>query len=552
MPSLDFKGKPLVYSHHLSVPARALAVDAKKSLPPKGGKPALDDNLIIHGDNLHALKALLPRYAGKVNCIYIDPPYNTGNEGWAYNDNVNSPLMQAWLKNKGPVDGEDLERHDKWLCMMWPRLQLLHELLADDGVIFISIDDNEQHHLRLIMDEIFGEQNFIQNIIWQKKYSPQNDAKYFSDMHDFVICYAKNKIQGDVKDGWKRNLLARSDEMDGRYKNPDNDPRGVWKPSDFSVKTYSEEYDYAVTTPSGRVVNPPQGRSWRTSKDNYETLIKENRVFFGKRGDAVPQIKRFLSEVKQGVVPLSIWRYKDVGHNQDARKELKELFADAEFPFETPKPVSLIKRILEIATNKNSLILDSFAGSGTTAQAVLELNQQDGGRRRFILVECEANIADTITAERVRRIIKGVPEAKEARLKKGLGGSFTYCTLGAEINAENMLHGKNLPSYDTLAQHLFFTATGTSPDKLRPKTRRGKDGFFYETAARRFYLIYEPNLRFLRANDSALNSERAERIAKELKQANKTALVFATHKFMGQKELTAMGITFCGLAYGVE
>ena len=193
MPTLDFKGKQLVYAHHLTVPSRTLEPDAKKSLPLKGSKPSLDDNLIIHGDNLHALKALMPRYAGRVNCIYIDPPYNTGNEGWIYNDNVNSPMMQEWLKDKSPVDGEDLERHDKWLCMMWPRLQLLRELLAENGVIFISIDDNEHHRLRMMMDEIFGEENFVATIIWEKVYSPKSSAKYFSENHDFVAVYARNK-----------------------------------------------------------------------------------------------------------------------------------------------------------------------------------------------------------------------------------------------------------------------------------------------------------------------------------------------------------------------
>ena len=193
MPTLEFKGKTTVYAHHLSVPARPLAIAVKKSLPLLGKKPSLADNLVIHGDNLHALKALLPIYAGKVNCIYIDPPYNTGNEGWMYNDNVNSPQLRAWLQDKNTVDGEDLERHDKWLCMMWPRVQLLRELLAEDGVIFVSIDDHEQHHLRMVMDEVFGAENFVSNIVWQKKYAPANDAKYFSANHDFVLCYAKQK-----------------------------------------------------------------------------------------------------------------------------------------------------------------------------------------------------------------------------------------------------------------------------------------------------------------------------------------------------------------------
>ena len=223
MPTLDFKGKSLVYAHHLSIPARTLEPDAKKSLPPKGQKRSLDDNLIVHGDNLHALKALMPRYAGKIKCIYIDPPYNTGNERWLYNDNVNSPMMQEWLKDKSPVDGEDLERHDKWLCMMWPRLNLLRELLAENGAIFVSIDDNEAHHLRQIMDEIFGEENFVANIVWQKRYVSNVTARFLSDMHDHVVCYAK------TLDNFSVYKLPRTPKQEADYKNPDNDLRGPWR-----------------------------------------------------------------------------------------------------------------------------------------------------------------------------------------------------------------------------------------------------------------------------------------------------------------------------------
>ena len=243
MPTLDFKGKQLIYAHHLTVPSRTLEPDAQKSLPPKDQKPSLDDNLIIHGDNLHALKALMPRYAGRVNCIYIDPPYNTGNENWVYNDNVNSPLMQEWLKGKSPVDGEDLERHDKWLCMMWPRLHLLRELLAGSGVIFISIDDNEQHHLRMMMGEIFGGENFVATVIWEKVYSPKNSAKYFSDNHDFIVVYARNKAE------FKLGLLPRTEEADARYANPDNDPRELWKPGDLSARNPYSKGTYAIKCP---------------------------------------------------------------------------------------------------------------------------------------------------------------------------------------------------------------------------------------------------------------------------------------------------------------
>ncbi len=544
MPTLHFKGKTFVQNHHLAVKYHQLVPKAELSLtdPALGGigTVSLHDNLIVKGDNLKALKALLPTYAGKVKCIYIDPPYNTGNENWVYNDNVNSPMIKEWLGNV--VDKEDMTRHDKWLCMMMPRLKLLRELLSEDGAIFISCDDNEQHNLRVLLDEIFGQQNFIQNIIWQKKYSPQNDAKYFSDMHDFIICYAKNKIEGEQKFGWERNLLVRTDEMNDRYSNPDNDPRGDWKPSDFSVKTYSEAYDYQITLPSGRIVNPPQGRCWRTSKENYQKLLEDNRVSFGKNNDAVPQIKRFLSEVKQGVVPLSIWFYQDVGHNQDARKELKELFSDVDFPFETPKPVELIKRIITLSTNKNDIILDSFAGSGTTAHAVLELNKEDGGNRKFILVEQE-DYANTITAERVRRVIKGVKTAKNENLKKGTGGTFSYFQLGDSIELESILTQKTLPSYNEFARYLFYTATG---EEFNEKNIDTKTGFIGESKNYEVYLFYKDDIEWLKQN--ALTLEQC-RVLPKFK--GKQRLVFAPAKYVDDYTLLEYRIDFCQLPYEI-
>ncbi len=545
MPTLDFKGKQIVYAHHLTVPSRTLEPDAPKSLPLKDQKPSLDDNLIIHGDNLHALKALMPRYAGRVHCIYIDPPYNTGNENWVYNDNVNSPLMQEWLKGKSPVDGEDLERHDKWLCMMWPRLHLLRELLAESGVIFISIDDNEVHHLRMMMDGIFGEENFVATVIWQKIFSPKNSAKYFSEDHDFILVYAKDITR------WTPNTLERSESAISRYKNPDNDPRGVWSSSDLTARNYYSQGTYEVTSPSGVKFKPSVGNYFRVSPEKFAELDKDGRIWWGPDQGNMPRLKRYLSEVKTGVVPQTLWLHTAVGHTQDAKKEIVSIldFEKSEDVFNTAKPSSLIKRILQIATDKDSIIVDSFAGSGTTAQAVLALNKEDGGNRKFILTECE-DYADTITAERVRRVINGVPTAKDESLKNGLGGSFTYCTLGDEISSEKMLTGEHLPDYDSLARHLVYTATGQAPDNIRKA--RSKDGLFHETNDRLFYLIYEPDLAFLRSAESALNGDRAERIAKQAKTKQKTAVVFATHKFMGQKELTGMGVVFCGLPYEIH
>ena len=546
MPTLDFKGKQHIYSHHLTVPYRPIETDESRSCnPPACGSKTLgtegteggtDQNLIIHGDNLHALKALLPRYANRIKCIYIDPPYNTGNEAWIYNDNVNSPLMQKWLDKNSPIDNEDLERHDKWLCMMWPRLHLLRELLAEDGAIFVSVDDNEQHHLRMLMDEIFGDTNFVTNIIWQKKFSPQNDAKYFSDNHDFVLCYAKDK------EIWRPVLLPRTEKHNERYFNPDDDPRGPWSSSGLDVKTYQEEYDYPITTPSGRIVNPPPSRCWRCNKERFEALVNDNRIWFGEDGNNVPRVKRFLSEVKQGITPLTVWLHEDVGHTQSATQGLNKIGV----AFSNPKPHTLLKRILQIGTDPDAIVLDSFAGSGTTAHAVLALNKEDGGNRKFILIECE-DYADTITAERVRRVINGVDTAKDETLQQGLGGSFTYCILGEPIDTEGLLTGETLPAYETLAGYIAYVATGSS---LKDIVHRG-DYFFGETDTNLFYLIYEPSLEFLESNRSALDGKRATQIAKRSKSTGKKAYVYAAQKFMSQKELTAMGITFCQLPYNL-
>jgi len=537
MANINFKGKEIVRNHHLTIPYHELVPDAKKGL---SKKPSLNDNLIIHGDNLLALKALLPTYAGKVKCIYIDPPYNTGNEKWAYNDNVNSPMMKEWLGKV--VDKDDLTRHDKWLCMMMPRLKILRELLAENGAIFISNDDNEQHHLRLLADDVFGEENFITNIIWQKKFSPQNDAKYFSDNHDFILVYAKHKNIGDEKSGWIRNLLPRTEEMGERFSNPDDDPRGDWSSSDLSVKTYSEAYDYPIKTPSGKIIKPTKGRCWRTSKENFQKLVEDNRIWFGLKGDNVPRIKRFLSEVQAGLVPITIWLHQEVGHNQEARQELKEIFPNVDFPFETPKPVRLIRRILELATDKDSIILDSFAGSATTAQATLDLNNRDSGNRKFIMVECE-DYADKTTAERVRHVIKGVKNAKDESLKKGLGGSFSYFELGKPIDAERILKGKDLPTFAEMARYIFYTATG---EEFNEKKVNEKTGFIGESKEYQVYLLYKPDMEYLKS--TALTLERAETLGKF---TGKKRLVFAPAKYLDQEHLKRYNIDFAQLPFEI-
>lgn len=416
MPTLEWIGKDKVVNHHMDVPFRVLE---KKYVFGDGG-----ENMIIHGDNLAALKSLLPRFEGRVKCVYIDPPYNTGNEGWCYNDNVSDPKMKKWLGEVVGKEGEDLSRHDKWLCMMYPRLVLLRKLLSDDGAIFISIDDSEFYNLRLICNEIFGETNFITTIIWHKNYAPKGTAKHFSEDHDYILVFAKHA------DKWIPHKMPRTEKQNKAYKNYDNDPRGPWRPNNLAARNFYSKGTYSIKCPSGRVIaGPPSGSYWRVSEEKFKELDRDGRIWWGKNGNNVPAPKIFLSEVSEGIVPQTLWEYGEVGHTQDAKKELKAIF-NGDMPFDTPKPVALIKRILQIASDKDSIILDSFAGSGTTAHAVLKMNAEDGGSRRFILVEME-DYAENVTAERARRVIEGCGEGASA--VSATGGGFSYYELGAEI-----------------------------------------------------------------------------------------------------------------------
>ena len=361
-------------------------------------KDDIFDNMLIHGDNLLALKALEQEYAGKVKCIYIDPPYNTGNAFEHYDDGI---------------------EHSLWLSLMRDRLELLRNLLSDDGSIWINLDDNESHYCKVLCDELFGRCNFVANVIWQKKYSPSNDAKWLSDNHDHILVYAKNK------NIWRPNLLPRSDEMNSRYKNPDNDPRGLWKPGDISVKTYTPSCDYPITTPSGRIVNPPKGYCWRFSKEKFAELVMDNRIWFGSEGKSVPAVKRFLTQVKDGITSLTVWTYQEVGHNQDAKKEVKS-FNDTNV-FSTPKPERLIERILTLGSNKGDLVLDSFLGSGTTAAVAHKMG------RRWIGIEL-GDHCDTHCAPRLKKVIDGEDQGgitKSANWQGG--GGFRYYNLAPSL-----------------------------------------------------------------------------------------------------------------------
>lgn len=418
MPILEWLNKNVAINTASKVPYRILKANKELSYGEK------NENMIIKGDNLEALKALLPYYKGQVKCIYIDPPYNTGGAFEHYDDNL---------------------EHSKWLTLIYPRLELLRELLSEDGSIWISIDDDECHYLKVICDEVFGRKNFINNVIWQKKFSPQNDAKWLSDNHDHILCYAKNK------EIWRPNLLPRTEDMNSRYKNPDNDPRGVWTSGDLSVRTYSKAYDYPITTPSGKMINPPVGRCWRIGKEGMMKLIQDGRVWFGDKGNNTPRLKRFLSEVKQGITSLTIWLYTEVGHNQEARQEVKVF--NSEDVFATPKPERLIERILTLGSNEGDLVLDSFLGSGTTCAVAQKMG------RKYIGIEMGEH-AITHCVPRMKAVIDGEQGGISKTLNWQGGGGYTFYDLGETVFDENGNINKGV-DFKTLASHIWFSETKT-------------------------------------------------------------------------------------------
>lgn len=376
---------------------RILVEDKTKSY----GDPN-SENMLIHGDNLIALKALEQDYAGQIKCIYIDPPYNTGYAFKQYDDSL---------------------EHSIWLSLMKQRLEILYTLLDEDnGSLWISIDDDEQAYLKVLCDEIFGRKNFVANIIWEKKFSPQNDAKWLSDCHDFILVYAKNKEM------WRPNLLPRTDDMDGRYSNPDNDPRGAWTSSDLTARTYSASCDYPIVTPSGRVVNPSASRSWTVDRETFDKLVADNRIWFGVNGNNVPRKKTFLSEVQSGVVPMTIWKCVDVGHNQEAKKEVKLLIP--EDPFATPKPERLIQKILNIASQDGDIVLDSFLGSGTTVAVAHKMG------RRWIGIEL-GDHAYTHCKVRLDKVIDGEQGGISKAVNWQGGGGYKFYELAPSLLVSN-------------------------------------------------------------------------------------------------------------------
>ncbi|KJJ38739.1 site-specific DNA-methyltransferase [Aequorivita vladivostokensis] len=457
MPTLNWIGKEKVINHHQDVPYKILEPQYTFANG-KESEDATSQNKIIHGDNLEALKSLLPEYEGRIKCIYIDPPYNTGNEGWVYNDNVNDPKLKKWLGQVVGKESEDLSRHDKWLCMMYPRLKLLHKLLADDGAIFISIDDNEQGFLRIICDEIFGGSNFLANVIWEKVYSPRMDSKGFSASHDFIISYQKSPL-------FKVRKL-KIEQSDKQFKNYDEEKkkyyrsRSLKKEGSNSLRTDRPNLYYSLKDPDGNDIFPlkPNGveSCWRWSMETYNKNVELGNVeWIKKNGKWQVYVKQW-KEKDPKRPPNTLWISKEVGHNHSAKDEIKGF--QLKSTFDTPKPSTLIERIISISANKNDIILDSFAGSGTTAHAVLNLNKEDGGNRKFILIEME-DYANTITAERVKRVIKGYGEG--SKTIEGTGGDFTYYELGKPLFLDNGFLNEEV-ELDKILEYVWYSETRAS------------------------------------------------------------------------------------------
>lgn len=523
MPTLEWIGKEKVINHHQEVPFRVLEERYTYGAEDSG-------NLIIRGDNLEALKALLPQYEGRVKCIYIDPPYNTGNEGWVYNDNVNDPKIRKWLGEVVGKEGEDLSRHDKWLCMMYPRLKLLQKLLAEDGAIFISISDVEEEHLKLICNEIFGAACFVARITWQNNYSPRNDANRIPYETDNILIYSKTP-------NWGPKRLPRTDEMDARYTSPDNDPI-PWTSSPAHAPGAGTHRGmvFAIQHPiTGELLYPPVDRHWNYEQSKILSIMNEwaeyelryiddaerrASICNAQNNDDFPMIKgvmlseslesareKALTRYKQGSWPTyyftgdgtgglrkkspidtlngktvtTLWQYSDVGTTVEAKNQIKSIFNN-NVPFGTPKPVRLIERILQIASDPDSLILDSFAGSGTTAHAVLNMNKADGGHRKFILVEM-MDYAESITAERVKRVIDGYGEGKSA--VEGTGGGFRFCELGEPLLIDGNLN--ETVGEEKIREYVWFTET----KRPWPREENGNPYYLGKQAQTAYYFYYE-------------------------------------------------------------
>ena len=465
-------------------------------------------NMLIEGDNLDALKALLPYYAGQVKCIFIDPPYNTKSAFEHYDDNL---------------------EHAQWLSMMYPRLELLRQLLAEDGSIWITLDDNEAHYFKVIADEIFYRKNFIANVIWRKNYSPKSSARHFSVDHDHLFVYAKNAEK------WFPNPVARTAAQDKAYKNPDNDPRGVWKSSDLSARNSYSLGIYPVTTPSGRVISgPPSGRFWSVSLANLKKLDADKRIWWGKDGNSAPSLKRFLTDVKEGRVPQTYWHYDEAGHTQDAKKEIVALFgADV---FGTPKPEKLMQRVLEIGSKPGELVLDSFLGSGTTAAVAHKMGRQ------WIGIEAGEH-ARSHCLPRLKKVVDGEQGGVSTELGWQGGGGFRFYKLGVPV-FDDVGHIREGIKFEHLAAHVWFAETGVARS-----TKASKDVFLGEHHGTGYYLLYNGVL----GDDSKGGGNvLTKRLLRSLPKFDGPKVIYGEASMLDDDQLRELSITFRQTPYDIK
>jgi len=536
MPTLDWIGKKAVEKHHEEVPFHLLKCDNSLSVGDPGS-----GNLIVQGDNLLALKALLPYYAGKVKCIYIDPPYNTGNENWVYNDNVNSPEIREWLGKVVGSEAEDLSRHDKWLCMMLPRLALLRRFLREDGLIFISLDDNEAVHLKAIMDMdvAFGRRTFVQQIVWKNKYGPGAMTRGFGNIHEYVFCYSKTPL-----DSIEASL---SGEEEAKYKLRDDkfDVRGGYITQPLATRSKDDRPNlvYPVRY-NGEDIWPD--KQWIWAKERMEEAVAKNEVVFRKSGGKWSvRFKQYLRDENgqlRMAKPISIMSGP---FNQEGTAEIEEIFGSK--VFSNPKPTALVRYLAAMIVNgsheKDYIVMDSFAGSGTTAHAVLQLNKEDGGNRKFILVEMEEKICREITAERVKRVAQGYTNSK-GKFVEGLGGGFRYCTLGDTLfDADGQI--RKSVSFSDLARHIFLTETG----EPLPKQNNGRTPLLGVVNGTAYYLLYNGILSDKRANGGNVLTRA---VLADLPSHDGPRVIFGTGCRIGDARLKREQITFKQVPYQIK
>lgn len=523
MPTLNWMGKEKVVNHHRDVPYRVLERVPEKGVLDSHGSDC--GNMIIHGDNLEALKALLPEYEGKVDCIYIDPPYNTGEEKWIYNDNVNDPRIRKWLGQVVGKEGEDFSRHDKWLCMMYPRIQLLRRMLSPTGLIFISIDDNEQANLKSICDEIFCANNFQGCIHWRRRHNQPNDkTKLIGLVAEYILCYSKSKEA--LKQLMKSESYGKV-EVTGKFSNPDNDPRGDWASKPWKAATGQGGTAYEIVAPDGTTFN----EVWLGGRDTFENLLEDNRIYFprsrgGKAGS--PRKKYYKSErVDEGQCATNWWPNDVAGSNQNATDALASVFPEFDGKaFDNPKPVELLLRIIGMSTHRDSIVLDAFAGSGTTGEAVLAQNRSDAGGRSFILIEM-GDYADDVTAERVRRVIHGYGESKSA--VEGVDSGFSYYELGPALFQGDGTLSPDVTRAD-LARYVWATETRASYEDLTDE----HPCLLGEHAQAVYYLAWEPG------EETTLTYD----LLRELPRRGAPTVIYADRCAIAPERLDEMNVVF--------